>query len=538
MGTAPPSGDAYDVTRVATEASRTALGLRTTRITPRVTSRKFSKVLIANRGEIAVRVMRACRELGIRTVAVYSEADRAALHVRYADQAYFIGPSPSRESYLRMDTILDVARRSGSEAIHPGYGFLSENAAFAKACGDEGRVFIGPPAEAMTAMGEKTSARRVAVEAGVPVVPGTLHPLADHQAILAEAKRIGYPLMLKAAAGGGGKGLRLVQKADELETSVDRARSEAKSAFGDDSLYIEKAILKPRHIEIQVLADMHGNAVHLFERECSIQRRHQKIIEESPSPFVTEDLRQRMGSLAVALTRKVGYVNAGTLEFLVDENREPYFLEMNTRIQVEHPITEMVTGIDLVKMQIRIAEGEALPFTQNDLTQRGHAIECRVCAEDPEANFIPNPGRIESLRVPGGPGVRDDSGVYEGFEVPMFYDPLISKLAVHAETREAAIARMLRAVSEYKITGIKTTLPFFDRALRHPKFIEGDFDTGFVARLQAEKDDRVRATEIAMAVAAVAAYRARRQSRVSPSSGASPSSPWWRDGNRDSVTRR
>ena len=503
----------------------------------RVTSRKFSKVLIANRGEIAVRVMRACRELGIRTVAVYSEADRAALHVRYADEAYFIGPSPSRESYLKMDTILDVARRSGSEAIHPGYGFLSENAAFAKACRDEGLVFIGPPAEAMTAMGEKTSARRVAVEAGVPVVPGTLHPLADNQAILAEAKRIGYPLMLKAAAGGGGKGLRLVQKAGELETSVDRARSEAKSAFGDDSLYIEKAILKPRHIEIQVLADMHGNAVHLFERECSIQRRHQKIIEESPSPFVTEDLRQRMGSLAVALTKKVGYVNAGTLEFLVDENREPYFLEMNTRIQVEHPITEMVTGIDLVKMQIRIAEGEALPFIQNDLTQRGHAIECRVCAEDPEANFIPNPGRIESLRVPGGPGVRDDSGVYEGFEVPMFYDPLISKLVVHAETREAAIARMLRAVSEYKITGIKTTLPFFDRALRHPKFIEGDFDTGFVARLQAEKDDRVRATEIAMAVAAVAAYRARRQSRGSPSSGASPSSPWWRVGNRDSVTR-
>ncbi len=481
--------------------------------------------------------MRACRELGIRTVAVYSEADRAALHVRYADEAYFIGPSPSRESYLKMDTILDVARRSGSEAIHPGYGFLSENAAFAKACGDEGLVFIGPPAEAIAAMGEKTSARRVAVEAGVPVVPGTLHPLVDNQAILAEAKRIGYPLMLKAAAGGGGKGLRLVQKADELEMSVDRARSEAKSAFGDDSLYIEKAILKPRHIEIQVLADKHGNVVHLFERECSIQRRHQKIIEESPSPFVTAELRQRMGSLAVALTKKVGYVNAGTLEFLVDENREPYFLEMNTRIQVEHPVTEMVTGIDLVKMQIRIAEGEALPFTQNDLTQRGHAIECRVCAEDPEANFIPNPGRIESLRVPGGPGVRDDSGVYEGLEVPMFYDPLISKLVVHAETREAAIARMLRAVSEYKITGIKTTLPFFDRALRHPKFIEGDFDTGFVARLQAEKDDRVRATEIAMAVAAVAAYRARRQFRGPMNSSTSPSSPWWLLGNRDSVTR-
>ncbi len=501
------------------------------------TPRKFSKVLIANRGEIAVRVMRACRELGIRTVAVYSEADRAALHVRYADEAYFIGPSPSRDSYLKMETILEVARRTGAQAIHPGYGFLSENAAFAQACKDEGVVFIGPPAQAITAMGEKTSARRVAVAAGVPVVPGALHPLVDHPAILAEAKRIGYPLMLKAAAGGGGKGLRLVQRAEELETSVDRARSEAKSAFGDDSLYIERAILKPRHIEIQVLADMHGNAVHLFERECSIQRRHQKIIEESPSPFVTQELREKMGSLAVALVKKVGYVNAGTLEFLVDENREPFFLEMNTRLQVEHPITEMVTGIDLVKMQIRIAQGEALPFTQKDLTQRGHAIECRVCAEDPDANFIPNPGRITYLRVPGGPGVRDDSGVYEGFEVPMFYDPLISKLVVHAESREAAIARMLRAVSEYKITGIKTTLPFFDRALRHPRFIDGDFDTGFVTRLQVEKDERARPTEIAMAVAAVAAYRTRRQSRVAQSPGTSSASLWWTLGNRESVTR-
>ncbi|MEO8500260.1 MAG: acetyl-CoA carboxylase biotin carboxylase subunit [Vicinamibacteria bacterium] len=499
--------------------------------------RKFKKILIANRGEIAVRVMRSCRELGISTVAVYSEVDRAALHVRYADEAYLIGEAPSRESYLKMETILEVAKRSGADAIHPGYGFLSENAAFAKACKDAGIVFIGPPAEAITAMGEKTAARRVAVDAGVPVVPGALHPLADNAAILEEAKRIGFPLMLKAAAGGGGKGLRLVHKAEDLEANVLRARSEAKSAFNDDSLYIERAILKPRHIEIQILADSHGNAVHLFERECSIQRRHQKIIEESPSPFVTPELRERMGSLSVALVKKVGYVNAGTLEFLVDENREPYFLEMNTRLQVEHPITEMVTGVDLVKMQIRIAEGEALPFTQKDLVQRGHAIECRVCAEDPEANFVPNPGKIETLRVPGGPGVRDDSGVYEGFEVPIFYDPLISKLVVHADTREAAIARMLRAVSEYKITGIKTTLPFFDRALRHPKFIEGDFDTGFVGRLQAEKDGRDRATEIAMAVAAVATYRARRRSKVESGGDKSKASLWWRLGNRESVTR-
>jgi acetyl-CoA carboxylase biotin carboxylase subunit len=499
--------------------------------------RKFKKILIANRGEIAVRVMRTCRELGISTVAVYSEADRAALHVRYADEAYPIGPAPSRESYLKMETILEVAKRSGAQAIHPGYGFLSENAAFAKACTDAGLVFIGPSAEAITAMGEKTSARRVAVEAGVPVVPGALHPLVDNEAILKESKRIGFPLMLKAAAGGGGKGLRLVHRAEDLEGAVLRARSEAKSAFGDDSLYIERAIKRPRHIEIQVLADSHGNAVHLFERECSIQRRHQKIIEESPSPFVTPELRERMGALAVALVKKVGYVNAGTLEFLVDENREPYFLEMNTRLQVEHPITEMVTGIDLVKMQIRIAEGEALPFAQKDLAQRGHAIECRVCAEDPDANFIPNPGKIESLRVPGGPGVRDDSGVYEGFEVPMFYDPLISKLVVHAENRAAAIQRMLRAVSEYRITGIKTTLPFFDRALRHPKFIEGDFDTSFVGRLQGENDERERASEIAIAVAAVAAYRARRQTRAASDGTASAGSLWWRVGNRDAVTR-
>ena len=499
--------------------------------------RKFKKILIANRGEIAVRVMRSCRELGISTVAVYSEVDRAALHVRYADEAYPIGPAPSRESYLKMETIIEVAKRSGAEAIHPGYGFLSENAAFAKACKDAGIVFIGPPEEAITAMGEKTSARRVAVAAGVPVVPGALHPLVDTTAILEEARRIGFPLMLKAAAGGGGKGLRLVLKAEDLEASVLRARSEAKSAFNDDSLYIERAILKPRHIEIQVLADTHGHAVHLFERECSIQRRHQKIIEESPSPFVTPGLRERMGALAVALVKKVGYVNAGTLEFLVDENREPYFLEMNTRLQVEHPITEMVTGIDLVKMQIHIAEGGVLPFAQKDLAQRGHAIECRVCAEDPDANFIPNPGKIETLRVPGGPGVRDDSGVYEGVEVPMFYDPLISKLVVHAETREAAIGRMLRSVSEYKITGIKTTLPFFDRALRHPKFVEGDYDTGFIARLQAEKDERVRDTEMAMAVAAVATYRARRRSKVETNGAGSKGSLWWRLGNRESVSR-
>jgi acetyl-CoA carboxylase, biotin carboxylase subunit len=499
--------------------------------------RKFRKILIANRGEIAVRVMRSCRELGISTVAVYSEADRAALHVRYADEAYFIGPSPSRESYLRMEAILDAAKRAGADAIHPGYGFLSENPAFAAACGDVGLVFIGPPERAIAAMGEKTAARRAAVEAGLPVVPGALHPLADNEAILAEARRVGFPLMLKAAAGGGGKGLRLLYDASDLESAILRARSEAQSAFNDDRLYIERAILKPRHIEIQVLADTHGNAVHLFERECSIQRRHQKIIEESPSPLLTPDLREKMGALAVALVKKVGYVNAGTLEFLVDENREPYFLEMNTRLQVEHPITEMVTGIDLVKMQILVAQGEALPFTQEDLAQRGHAIECRVCAEDPERDFLPNPGKIESLQAPGGPGVRDDTGVYAGFEVPVFYDPLISKLVAHAETRAAAIARMLRAVSEYKVTGIKTTLPFFARALRDPRFIEGDYDTGFVGRLLGENDERDRASEIAMVVAAIAVYRERRQAGAAPVSAKSKASAWWRLGNLEAVSR-
>jgi acetyl-CoA carboxylase, biotin carboxylase subunit len=343
--------------------------------------------------------------------------------------------------------------------------------------------------------------------------------------------------MLKAAAGGGGKGLRLLYDASDLESAILRARSEAQSAFNDDRLYIERAILKPRHIEIQVLADTHGNAVHLFERECSIQRRHQKIIEESPSPLLTPDLREKMGALAVALVKKVGYVNAGTLEFLVDENREPYFLEMNTRLQVEHPITEMVTGIDLVKMQILVAQGEALPFTQEDLAQRGHAIECRVCAEDPERDFLPNPGKIESLQAPGGPGVRDDTGVYAGFEVPVFYDPLISKLVAHAETRAAAIARMLRAVSEYKVTGIKTTLPFFARALRDPRFIEGDYDTGFVGRLLGENDERDRASEIAMVVAAIAVYRERRQAGAAPVSAKSKASAWWRLGNLEAVSR-
>jgi acetyl-CoA carboxylase biotin carboxylase subunit len=501
----------------------------------------FGKVLVANRGEIAVRVIRACREMGFRTVAVYSEADRAALHVRLADEARCIGAPPSRESYLSTDRVLDAARASGAEAVHPGYGFLAENAAFARACEDRGLTFIGPRSETIALMGEKTAARREAVAAGLPVVPGTLEPLVDEETIAREATRIGFPIMLKAAAGGGGKGMRLVGSPDELPSALARARSEAKGAFGDDSVYLEKAIVRPRHIEIQVLADAHGGALHLFERECSIQRRHQKVIEESPSSFVTPELRRRMGSLAVALAKRVGYVGAGTLEFLVDTGRNPYFLEMNTRLQVEHAVTEEVTGIDIVKMQLRIARGERLLLDQTDVEQRGHAIECRVYAEDPEAGFLPSPGRILALRVPDGPGVRDDSGVYEGWEVPVHYDPLISKLIVWAGSREEAIQRMRRALSEYKVVGIQTTLPFFERALRHPAFVAGDIDTSFVEALLAEGargPSRPGPVQAAVAAAAVEVWRERQATRLRPASDGGGRSPWWDAGLREAHGRR
>ncbi len=508
--------------------------------------KRFRKILIANRGEIAVRVMRACRELQIGTVAVYSEADRHALHVRLADEAHLIGPAPSRESYLRIERVLDAARRSGADAIHPGYGFLSENPALARACEEAGIVFIGPGSAAIEAMGEKTSARRLAVEAGVPVVPGTLEALAGEALIRSEAERIGFPLMLKAAAGGGGKGMRLVERAEDLASSMARAQSEARSAFGDDSVYLEKAILNAHHIEIQVLCDTHGNAVHLFERECSVQRRHQKVIEESPSPLVTPELRARMGALAVALAKRVGYVNAGTLEFLVDHERNPYFLEMNTRLQVEHPVTEMVTGVDLVKEQIRVAQGEALSFSQADLVQRGHAIECRVYAEDPARGFLPSPGRITGLRVPSGPGIRDDSGVYDGYEVQVHYDPLISKLVAHGRDRAEALARLRRAVSEYHVLGIRTTLPFFERALRHPAFVSGDYDTGFVPRFLADAQAeaataRPDAHDVAIAAAAIQAWRERQSTRGAGAgelATAGSGSAWQRRGWREAAGER
>jgi acetyl-CoA carboxylase biotin carboxylase subunit len=477
----------------------------------------FGKVLIANRGEIAVRVARACREMGLSVVAVYSEADRLAPHVRLADEAYPIGPAAAVDSYLRIDRILEAARRARAEAVHPGYGFLAERADFARACEEAGLVFIGPRSDTIALMGEKTSARRAAVEAGVPVVPGTLEPISDPADLRREAEAIGFPVMLKAAAGGGGKGMRLVASAAELARAADRAQSEARGAFGDDRLYLEKAIVGARHIEIQVLADTHGHAVHLFERECSIQRRHQKIVEESPSPFVTAELRERMGSLAVALTRRIGYVNAGTLEFLVDRDRRPYFLEMNTRIQVEHPVTEMVTGQDLVKLQIRVAQGEPLPFAQDALSQRGHAIECRVYAEDPDQGFLPSPGRILALRRPGGPGVRDDSGVEAGEDVKIHYDSLISKVIAHGADRPDAIARMRRALAEYRVLGIRTTLPFLGRVLANPAFVAGEVDTAFVEKVFAETDrSRRRPLEVAVAAAAICAYRDRQASRLAP----------------------
>lgn len=495
----------------------------------------FKKVLIANRGEIAVRVIRACRDLGLRAIAVYSEADRAALHVCLADEAWPVGKAPARESYLSFAAILEAARRSGAEAIHPGYGFLSENAGFARACEDAGLVFIGPRSETIAALGEKTSARRLAVEAGLPVVPGTLHAVATPEQARLEAERLGLPVMLKAASGGGGKGLRLVRDPAELAAACERAASEALSAFGDGSLYVEKALSAPRHVEMQVLADGAGGVVHLFERECSVQRRHQKVVEETPSPALTPALRQRMGEMAVALARRAAYRNAGTFEFLVDASGNPYFLEANTRLQVEHPITEMVVGVDLVQLQLRIAQGEPLPFVQGDLVQRGHAIECRVYAEDPARGFLPSPGRIEALRTPSGPGVRDDGGVYAGWVVPVDYDPLLSKLIAHGADRAQALARLRRAVGEYVVLGIKTTLPFFARLLADPDFMAGQYDTGLVARMMATPAPRdPAAEELAALVAAVRAHRERRV-RSSPVLPAASGSAWRQAGLREST---
>ncbi len=445
----------------------------------------FRKILIANRGEIAVRVMRACREMNIRTVAVFSDVDRKSLHVRYADEAYPVGPAPSTESYLRIDRILDAARRSGAEAIHPGYGFLAENPDFARACEDAGIVFIGPPVNAMELMGSKTASRHALIQAGLPVVPGADRILESLEEVRRIAGEIGYPVMLKASAGGGGKGLRMVRGESELESAYRTARSEAQNAFNDSSVYLEKYIEHPRHVEIQILGDRHGRLIHLGERECSLQRRHQKVSEECPSPAVSDDLRRRMGETAVHIGKLAGYWNAGTVEFLLDPQGNFYFLEMNTRLQVEHPVTELVTGIDLVKEQLRIAAGEFLSWRQEDVRMRGTAIECRIYAEDPANNFFPSPGLMTRLQVPAGPGIRHDSGVYEGWRVPLEYDPLLSKLAVWATDRAEAMARLRRALGEYEIQGIRTNIPFFRRVLEHPDFVAGRLDTGFIDRVLA-----------------------------------------------------
>ncbi len=463
----------------------------------------FKKVLVANRGEIAVRVLRACRELGLESVAVWSDVDRNALHVRYADEAYCIGPAPARESYLRIDRIIDVAIRAKVDAIHPGYGFLAENDRFARACIEAGIVFVGPPPEVIRAMGDKIEARRTVSKQGVPVVPGTYEPLRDDD-MLAAANQIGFPLFIKAAAGGGGKGMRRVDQPEELAGAIARARSEAESAFGDATVYLEKIVEHARHVEFQILADARGNVIHLGERECSIQRRHQKLVEESPSIALDDKLREKMGKAAVAAAKAANYVNAGTIEFLLDKNDHFYFLEMNTRLQVEHPVTELVTGIDIVKEQLRIASGRSLSLKQKDVEQRGWAIECRITAEDPYNGFLPSTGRIISLYEPTGPGVRLESGVYEGFEVGLYYDPLIAKLVVWGPDRATAIMRMKRALSEYKILGIATSIPFHQKLFESTNFIGGVFDTTFLddkfAMEQGGSDENEKVAAIAAAL--------------------------------------
>ena len=444
--------------------------------------RKIQKILVANRGEIALRVMRTAREMGIKTVAVFSEADRHAIHVRYAGEAIMIGPAPSSESYLRMDKIIEAAKLTGADAIHPGYGFLSENEDFAALAERNNIIFIGPSPKAIEIMGSKLAAKAAVSKFNVPLVPGTSEPITDVNAAKVLAQKIGYPILIKASAGGGGKGMRIVNGEDQFVEQMERATSEAKSAFGDGSVFIEKYITKPRHIEFQILGDQHGNVVHLFERECSIQRRHQKVIEEAPSCILTPEKRKLMGEAAINVAKSCGYYNAGTVEFILDEKLDFYFLEMNTRLQVEHPVTEQITGLDLVKLQIHIAEGQPLPFAQEDLKINGHAIESRVYAEDPSNNFLPDIGKLKTYNRPQGAGIRVDDGFEQGMEIPFHYDPMIAKLICYADTRSAAISKMIRAINEYEITGLETTLGFCRFVMEHEAFRTGDFDTHFVEK--------------------------------------------------------
>ncbi len=489
-------------------------------------TKRFNKLLIANRGEIAMRILRACHELGIKTVAIYSDADRNAPHVRYADEAYHIGPPPARESYLVIEKILDVAKRSGAEAIHPGYGFLAERANFAQACVDNDIVFVGPPARAIHIMGDKQEARQTVKAAGVPIVPGTEPGLNDEE-MIAVAPEIGFPVLVKAVAGGGGKGMRPVHRLEDLPDAIAGARREAMAAFGDDVVYLEKMITEARHIEIQLLADSQGNTVYLGERECSLQRRHQKLIEEAPSFVVDEDLRKRMGEVAVAAAKAVDYVNAGTIEFLVDKDKNFYFLEMNTRLQVEHPVTELVTGIDIAQEMLRIARGRKLRFGQDDITIKGWAIECRINAEDPYNNYLPSTGTITTARLPTGPGVRVDTGVFPGYEVTPYYDSMISKLICYGETRGEAVLRMRRALEEYRIMGVKTNIPFHQHMVESHRFLTGQFDTSFV-ETRFSMDDSVGENHAldAAILAALAAHKQGQQASQVVARGERDTSNW------------
>ena len=502
------------------------------------------KILVANRGEIAVRIIRACREMGLPSVAVFSDCDRDARHVREADQAVHLGPSPAAESYLRIDKLLDAARRTGADAVHPGYGFLAENAAFARACRDAGLTFIGPSPEAIALMGSKTAAREAAIRAGVPVVPGTEKPFAadaPDDEIVAAAETIGYPLLVKAVSGGGGKGMRTVETREDLLGAIRTARSEAGSAFGDSAVYLERKIVKPRHIEIQLLGDHHGTVIPFVERECSIQRRHQKVVEESPSMAVDPALRRRIAHAAASVARAVDYTNAGTIECLLDASGEFYFLEMNTRLQVEHPVTEMVTSIDLVQWQIRIARGERLDIDpERALTPHGHAIECRIYAEDPDMNFMPSPGLIRGLRPASGPGIRDDGGVSVGYSVPVFYDSMIAKLVAWGSSRPDAVARMHRALIEYQVLGIRTTIPFFLWLMRQPEYLAGEYDTTYLDRLLAsrrESFNELDATEEDTAAIAAAIDAFMRAGAAAAGPGGSSGASLWKARARAEAVR-
>ncbi len=497
----------------------------------------FRKILIANRGEIAVRVLRACRELDIPTVAVFSDADRLALHVRLAGEAVHLGASPPAESYLRIEKILDAARRTGADAVHPGYGFLAENAGFARACEEAGLTFIGPDSAAIDAMGSKLRARRLALSVGVPVVPGATVPLASEGELVARAREVGFPVVLKASGGGGGKGMRVIAREEDLPSAFRLARAEAEKAFADGTLYLERYLERPRHVEFQIAADGHGSVIHLGERECSLQRRHQKVLEESPSPALTPDLRARMGEAALTLVRAAHYRNLGTLEFLLDREGRFYFLEMNTRLQVEHPVTEMVTGLDLVKLQIRIAAGESLPLTQAEVRPVGHAIEARICAEDSENRYAPSIGRISDLELPGGPHVRIDSALYPGLELSPYYDPLIAKVIAWADSRALAVSRLGGALGELRVSGVRTTTSVLMRVLRDPRFLRGDYDTFFLESFGSNGAGPSDGERLAAAVAS--ALRRHREHHALPREAPGPvcESPWVALGRREQLRR-